>query len=106
MVRQWLPRALAVRAVGAAAPVPSAAPAPAQRRSVNDLSDVPPSYRRTNPGTHERHRQRVSAHGEPDLRAAYGKVIAAIADRCVNCAARREGISEVMPVHQRAFTDV
>ena len=43
---------------------------------------------------------------EAELGAAYGKVIAAIADRCVNCAARREGISEVMPVHQRAFTDV
>jgi len=43
---------------------------------------------------------------EANLSAAYGKVIAAIADRCVNCAARREGISEVMPVHQRAFTDV
>jgi hypothetical protein len=40
-------RALAVRAIGAV--VPSAAPAPAQRRrSVNDLSDVPLSYRRTN----------------------------------------------------------
>jgi hypothetical protein len=40
-------RALAVRAVGAI--VPSAAPAQ-RRRLVNDLSDVPLSYRRTNPG--------------------------------------------------------
>ena len=37
---------------------------------------------------------------EAELGAAYGKVIAAIADGCVNCAARREGISEVMRVHQ------
>jgi hypothetical protein len=34
----------------AAVPAPSAAPAPAQRRWVNGLSDVPLSYRRTNPG--------------------------------------------------------
>src|SRR5262249_21926009 len=34
----------------AATPVPSAAPAPAERRWVNDLSDVPLSYRRTHPG--------------------------------------------------------
>ena len=38
---------------------------------------------------------------EAHLSAAYGKVIAAIADGCVNCAARRDGISEVMRVHQR-----
>ena len=38
---------------------------------------------------------------EAELGAAYGKVIAAIADGCVDCAARREAISEVMPVHQR-----
>ena len=33
---------------------------------------------------------------EADLSAAFGEVIAAIADGCVDCAARREGISEVM----------
>jgi len=33
---------------------------------------------------------------EAELGAAYGKVIAAIADGCVNCAARREVIPEVM----------
>ena len=30
-------------------------------------------------------------------------VIAVITDGCVNCAARREGISEVMRVHQRVL---
>jgi hypothetical protein len=40
---------------------------------------------------------------EPDLSAAYGKVIAAIADGCVDCAARGEAITEVMRVHQRVL---
>jgi len=40
---------------------------------------------------------------EADLSAAFAQVIAAIADGCVDCAARREGISEVMRVHQRVL---
>jgi hypothetical protein len=45
-----------------------------------------------------------SVYGQRDVHRnpeAWPKVIAAIADGCVNCAARREGISEVMRVHQR-----
>jgi hypothetical protein len=44
------PPCSALAAPVVAAPVPSAAPAPAQRRWLKGLSDVPPSYRRTNPG--------------------------------------------------------
>ena len=40
---------------------------------------------------------------EAELGAAYGKVIAAIADGCVDCAGPREAISEVMRVHQRVL---
>jgi hypothetical protein len=36
-------------------------------------------------------------------RPSYGKVIAAIADGCVDCAARGEAITEVMRVHQRVL---
>jgi hypothetical protein len=35
--------------------------------------------------------------------AAFAQVIAAIADGRVDCAARREAISEVMRVHQRVL---
>jgi len=45
----------------------------------------------------------MSARLRGDLSAAYGKVIAAIADGCVDCAARREAITEVMRVHQRVL---
>jgi len=40
---------------------------------------------------------------EADLSAAYGKVIAAIADNCADGTERREAITEVMPVHQRVL---
>ena len=40
---------------------------------------------------------------EAEFGAAYGKVMAAIADGCVNCAARRGAISEVMRLHQRVL---
>jgi hypothetical protein len=55
-------------------------------------------------GSHERFIGKECLHDcEPNLSAAYGKVIAAIAGGCVNCAARREAISEVMRVHQRVL---
>ena len=38
-----------------------------------------------------------------DFSAALDEVIAAIADGCVNCAARRDAISEVMRVHPRVL---
>jgi len=40
---------------------------------------------------------------EADLSAAFREVIAAIADGCVDCAARGEAITEVMRVHQRVL---
>jgi hypothetical protein len=40
---------------------------------------------------------------EANLSAAYAKVIAAIADGCVDCAPRREAISEVMRLHRRVL---
>jgi hypothetical protein len=40
---------------------------------------------------------------EADFSAAFGEVIAAIADGCVDCAARGEAITEVMRVHQRVL---
>ena len=54
-------------------------------------------------GSHERHRQRMSARLRGDLSAAFAQVIAAIIDGCLDGAARREGISEIMRVHQRVL---
>ena len=45
----------------------------------------------------------MSARLRGDLSAAFAQVIAAIIDGCLDGAARREGISEIMRVHQRVL---
>jgi hypothetical protein len=55
-------------------------------------------------GSHERFIGKKCLHDcEADLSAAFREVIAAIAGGCVNCAARREAIPEVMRVQQRVL---
>ena len=96
----------------AAAPVPLAAPAPAQRDESGQraLAKLCASRRQHLDAAARGLRVPMNVIGkeclhdsEANLSAAYGKVIAAIAGGCVNCAARREAISEVMRVHRRVL---